>query len=154
MDAIRPLGADAVVFPHGSPLAVLADANAPWPAESSKTLGMKFRGTQLDAANRPTLLYSFRDLRVEDFIAPAENAGQSALHRVVKFAGDLPKGLHFRVAVGRLVAAGKNAWRLDGENKLTLRCGGAFLRGKGEKQELLVAVPHDGKQTLEIDYAW
>lgn len=154
MDAIRPLGADAVVFPHGSALAVLTDANASWPAESSKALGMKFRGTQLDAANRPTLLYSFGDLGVEDFLAPAESAGPTALHRVVKFAGDLPKGLHFRVAVGRLVAAGENTWRLDGENKLTLRCGGAFLRGKGGKQELLVPVPRDGKQTLEIDYVW
>ena len=42
MGLIRPLGTDVMVFPHGSPLAVLADANAPWPAEASKTLGMKF----------------------------------------------------------------------------------------------------------------
>ena len=152
MASIHPLGTEVVVFPHGPALAVLADANAPWPTESSKATGMKFRGTQLDAQNRPTLLYSFRDVGVEDFIAPAE--AQTALHRIVKFTGSPPDGLHFRVAMGRLAAAGENTWRLEGESKLTLRVAGAFLRGKGDKQELLVPVPRGGKQTLEIDYVW
>ena len=152
MASIQPLGTEVVVFPHGPALAVLADANAPWPTESSKAAGMKFRGTQLDAQNRPTLLYAFRDVGVEDFIAPAE--ARTALHRIVKFTGSPPDGLHFRVAMGRLAAAGKNTWRIDGKSKLTLRVVGAFLRGKGEKQELLVPVPRGGKQTLEIDYVW
>ena len=148
MAAIRPLGTEVVVFPHGPALAVLAEAHAPWPSESSKAAGMKFRGTQLDAQNRPTLLYSFRDVGVEDFIAPAET--QTALHRTLKFTGQPPDGLHFRVAVGRLAAAGENTWRIEGA--LTLRVAGAFLRGKGDKQELLVPVPRGGKQTLEISY--
>ena len=154
MASIRPLGSDVVIFPHGPALAVLADANAPWPNESSKATGMKFRGTQIDAQNRPTLLYAFRDVGVEDSIAPAEAPGKTALHRTVKFAGQPPDGLHFRVAMGRLAATGENTWRLEGESKLTLRVVGAFLRGKGEKQELLVSVPRDGKQTLEVDYVW
>ena len=72
----------------------------------------------------------------------------------MKFAGAVPEGLHFRVAMGRITAGGENVWQLGGESKLTLRVTGALLRGKGEKQELLVPVPRDGKQTLEIDYVW
>ena len=154
MASIRPLGTEVAVFPHGPALAVLAEANAPWPTESSKATGMKFRGTQLDAQNRPTLLYAFRDVGVEDFLEPAGAPGQTALRRSLKFTDQPPAGLHFRVAVGRLSATGENVWQLGGESKLTLRVAGALLRGKGEKQELLVPVPRDGKQTLEIDYVW
>ncbi len=156
MGQIRPLGPDPVVFPHGSALAVLADANAPWPAESSRDLGMKFRGYQIDPLKRPTLLYDFRTVGMEDFLAPTEAAGKAGLRRMVKFSGPLPEGLHLRLAVGKLAPTGDNAWRLD--NVLTLRVGGgakAFVRGEGEKQELLVPVrARDGKNQLEIEYVW
>jgi len=154
MASIRPLGTDFVVFPHGPALAVLADANAPWPTEYGKATGMKFRGTQLDAWNMPTFLYSFRDLGVEDVMVPAIASGQAALHRTVKFIGLPPDGLHFRVAMGMITAKGEDTWQIEGETKLMLSVSGALLRGKGEKQELLVPVPRDGKQTLEIDYVW
>ena len=156
MGSIRPLSPDPVVFPRGSALAVLADANAPWPTNAPKELGLKFGGYQLDALKRPTLLYSFRNAGVEDFLAPMEGTGKAGLHRTLKFTGPPPEGLHLRLAVGKLAPAGDSAWRLD--NALTLRVGAgakAFVRGDGEKQELLVPVRNrDGKNQLEIEYVW
>ena len=156
MGSIRPLGTDVVVFPHGAPLAVLADANAPWPTNAPKDLGLKFGGYQLDALKRPTLLYSFRNVRVEDFLAPTEAARKAGLRRTVKFTDPPPDGLHLRLAVGKLAPAGDSAWRLD--DALTLRVGGgakAFVRGEGDKQELLVPVrAHDGNSQLEVEYVW
>ena len=156
MGEIRPLGPDLVVFPHGSALAVLADANASWPAESSRELGMKFRGYQLDALKRPTLLYDFGNVGVEDFLTPSETNGKAALRRTLKFTNPTPDGLHLRLAVGKLAPAGDSAWRLD--NALTLRViegAKAFVHGDGDKQELLVPIrARDGKTQLEVEYVW
>ena len=155
MDSIRPLGTEVVVFSHGSPLAILGDRNTPWPVQSSKSLGMKFRGVQLDAINRPTFLYAFDALGVEDMMVSREVSGHASLHRTIRFSGSVAEGCYFRVATGRLSALGKGSWRIEGETKLTLQINQeAILRGKGGKQELLVPVSHDGKTALEIDYVW
>jgi cytochrome c2 len=156
MGQIRPLGTDVVVFPHGSALAVLAEKNSPWPAETGKALGMRFRGYQIDALKRPALLYDFGGVAVEDFLSPSPSGEKPALHRTLKFKGTTPDGLHLRIAVGKLSPLGANAWRLN--DVLTLRVSGAesaTARGAAEKQELLVPVrAHDGKAQLEIEYVW
>ena len=156
MGQIRPLGTDVVVFPHGSALAVLAEKNSAWPTRTGKALGMRFRGYQIDALKRPTLLYDFGGVAVEDFLSPSSSGEKPALHRTLKFKGATPDGLHLRVAVGKLSPLGTNTWRLD--DALTLRvtsAESALVRGMAEKQELLVPVrAHDGNAQLEIEYVW
>ena len=156
MGSIRPLGTEVVVFQHGAPLAVLAHAKAPWPTNAPKELGLKFGGYQLDALKRPTLFYSFRNAGVEEFLTPMEGTGKAGLRRTVKFTDPPPDGMHLRLAVGRLTANGDNAWRLD--DALTLRVvagANAFVRGDGDKQELLVPVSaQGGKIQLEVEYVW
>lgn len=153
MGSIRPLGTDIILFPHGSPFAVLADGKSPWPTEPGKDEGMKFGGYQVDALKRPTLFYAFGSLHIEDFISATDLPG---LHRTIKFAGPPPAGLHFRLAMGKLAAAGENAWRLNGELTITVNGRGkAFTRGKGEQMELLVPVTFAQQNPrLEIDYVW
>ena len=156
MGSIRPLGTEVVVFPHGAAFAVLADARAPWPTNAPKELGLKFRGYRIDALQRPTLLYSFRDAGVEDFLAPTEVAGKAGLRRTVKFTGPPPDGLHLRLAVGKLTANGGNSWRLDDAITLhVLAEAKAFLRGDGEQRELIAPVSASGgKNQLEVEYVW
>ncbi|MEO8351142.1 MAG: hypothetical protein ABI680_05385, partial [Chthoniobacteraceae bacterium] len=153
MGRIRPLGTDVQVFPHGSPFAVLDTAGTPWPTETSRELGMKFGGYQLDALKRPTLLYTFGAMTVEDFISPLEKDGEAGLHRVMKFGARPPPGMHVRLATGKLTGAGENAWRID--DTLTIKVSGAVLRGTGVQQELLVPLRIDGADPqLEVDYVW
>ena len=117
---------------------------------------MKFGGVQTDALKRPTLLYSFRSVGMEDFVSPIEAGGKAGLHRTVKFTGPPPAGLHFRLATGKLAPAGENAWRLD--DTLTIRVSAGskpFVRGDGDKQELLVPIgARSGNNQLEVDYVW
>ena len=156
MGQIHPLGSNVVVFPHGAPLAVLGDRNQPWPTEPSKAAGMKFRGYQIDPLKRPTLLNSFQTVGVEDFLTPSQSAEKTGLRRTVKFASAPPKNLYLRLARGKLSPVSPNAWRLDGV--LTLKVKGsaeAFVRGKGEQQELLVPVQFgSGEHQLEVEYVW
>ena len=145
MGKIRPLDNDAVVLPHGSPLAVLTSAATPWPSESSKDLGMKFIGYQLDSLKRPTLLYRFGEMSVEDFISPV----RAGLHRTMKFSAMPVEGLHLRLATGKLTTVGEGAWRLN--DALMIKAAGAFVRGDGDAQELLVPLK---TMQLEVDYVW
>ena len=156
MGQIHPLGTDVVVLPHGSPLAVLADVKSPWPVEASKDSGMKFGGYQLDAMKRPTLLYSFRNLSLEDFLMPIEATDKSGLRRTIKFSAAPPEGLHLRLAVGRLTPRGENSWRLDDALTLTVKGSGRpFVRGKDDQQELLVPIrAGGGAHPVEVEYVW
>ena len=154
MGQIRPLGTDVVVFPRGSPLAVLPDAAAPWPTEEPRKLGMKFGGYQLDPANRPTLLYSFDGKRIEDLTTPLDG-NTPGLRRTLTFVDPPAQQLYLRIAAGKLSAAADKSWRLN--DALTIRVNGAtpIVRGAGDKQELIVPVPPGEKPPrLEVDYAW
>ena len=156
MGRIRPLGTNEIVLPPGAPFALLADATARWPVETSKALGMKFTGYQVDQLKRPTLLYAYGSMNVEDFITPVEGTGRAGLHRILKFSAAPPDGLHFRVAIGKLAAAGEHAWRLNDTLTITIR--GAtvpFVRGKADQQELLVPLRFEGRlHSLEVEYVW
>ena len=150
MGSIRPLGDNITLFPHGSPFAILTDEKSPWPVESSKMLGMRFSGYQVDALKRPTWLYAFREMKVEDAISASGPAG---LQRVLKFSGSPLAGLYFRLAVGKLASAGASAWRLNDE--LTITVTGGITRGKGEQMELMIPVRLDSSNPqLEINYVW
>lgn len=156
MGSIRPLGTNIVVFPHGTAFAVIEDAKAPWPEGSSKSLGMRFRGYQLDALGSPTLLYSYRDVAIEDSLAPIERDGIAGLRRILRFAGTVPEGLHLRLASGRVVRVSETMCRVDGT--LTLRVGQdaeVVVRGAGDRQELLIPIGlRNGKGRQEVDYVW
>jgi mono/diheme cytochrome c family protein len=156
MGQIRPLGTEVVLFPHGSALAVLPSADAPWPSVSAKAIGMRFRGYQLDTEKRPRLFYAFGSLDVEDFLSPGEVQGKAGLRRTLTLTGAIPNGLHLRLAAGKLTSLGDNSWRLD--DRLTLRVTGdakPILRGDGGQRELLVPAPSlTTGNRWEVNYVW
>ncbi len=154
MGQIRPLGKDIVVFPHGSALAILADADSPWPEAPPRELGFRFRGYELDGTNQPTLLYGFKDRLIQDWITPVEGK-PSALRRRLTFVDAPPRNLKMRLATGKLSATGQQAWRLNDALTIGVKGPTATVRGAGEKQELIIAIPGDAKgQRLEVEYAW
>lgn len=156
MGQIRPLGDNVVIFPKGPALAVLTEANAPWPTDAGRAPGLKFRGSQLDSLNRPTFLYTFRDAGVEDFMTPLDAAGKSGLRRRVTLTDPPPDSLYFRVAVGNITPDRANTWRLDGALTIRVEGGGTpIVRGTGDQRELLVPVRFSGRNHyLEIEYVW
>ena len=65
-----PLESDVVVFPEGSPFAVLPSAAAPWPADAKQSDAYHFLGYDLDSRGVPTLRYQYRGYVIEDRIEP------------------------------------------------------------------------------------
>ena len=61
-----PLGDNILHLPAGVSFFVLAKPEEPWPTKSAKELGYKFKGYRLTDDQRPTFLYSFNDIKIED----------------------------------------------------------------------------------------
>ena len=155
MGQIHPRGTDVVILPHGPALAILADSKAPWPTATGRAAGMKFGGYSIDAAKRPTLLYAFNGVSVEDFFIGSDANGKQSVRRTLNFSGEANDRLYVRLATGSIATVSEKSWRFD--NKITIRVarGEAVLRGEGENREMLVPVRFEGGRCrVEIDYEW
>ena len=164
MGKIQPLEPNPVILPHGSPLALLGAPDAPWPSETGREAGMKFLGYQLNSHQYPTVLYSYRDLKIEDFLESIENfgpdfqsEGRPGFSRTIKFSAAPPPDFYLRVATGKLTPIRSQSWRLNDTLTISILTKGAepFVRGHGENQELLLPLRRPDSQThWEIDYVW
>ena len=108
-----PDGYNRILLPEGPPLAILADSSSPWPKQTGRTKSFRFKGYQLDKLRRPTFLYSFGEVLVEDFYKEAPESGDAdtALERIVTIKGKIPQGLYFRAAAGKTVKRQEKANR-------------------------------------------
>jgi mono/diheme cytochrome c family protein len=152
-----PLGDDVVRLHGGAPFAVLAKPEEAWPAQAPKALGFKFKGYRLTRDDRPTFLYSLRELTFEDFPNAVAGKGEPSLRRTITVAGATPpENLYHRAAVGNKVETLPGGWyRVDGAWKVKVQGGTPTVRKSGGKVELLVLVPFKGgKARLVLDYVW
>jgi cytochrome c553 len=150
-----PLGDNVLRLPGGVPFAVLAKPDAPWPTGTAKERGYRFRGYRLTPDDRPTFLYSLKEIKISDFPNPT-SAKEPTLKRTITAAA--PKGvenLYFRAAVGDKVEPLAGGWyRVDGAWKIKLSKG-AVVRKSAGKTELLVPIPFkEYKAVLRLEYAW
>ena len=65
-----PLGHNRLSLPEGPPLAFLPDQNGAWPETVGKIGGFEFKGYRLDGERRPTFMYRFRNIDIEDYPVP------------------------------------------------------------------------------------
>jgi cytochrome c553 len=153
-----PAGDNVVSMPHGPDFAVLANDKEPWPNKRGKELGFHFRGYRLTPDDRPTFLYSYRGVEVEDF--PNAFAGKQApsIRRTLTLSAAAPvENLYFRAAAGdKIEDAGDGWFRVNGEVKVHIEAAGhPRVRDVGGKRELLVPVLfQDGKARIVQEFVW
>lgn len=148
-----PLGDNILKLPNGVEFAVLEQSDAAWPNGAPKKLGFKFLGYRLTSEDRPTFMYSFKNVRIEDFPNPTSGK-EPGLKRAFTLTADQPPDhLYFRAAVGAKIEDAGDGWfKIDGWK---LKAPHAKVRQANGKSELLVPVAwHDGKATIEIEYVW
>jgi hypothetical protein len=137
----RILGKDVVNFPAGVAFAVLASPATAWPTNLAKQAeGIAFKGYSLDAQQRPTFRYEVGDALVEDTFrdVPAADA-KAHLVRTLKFPQrPPPPGLHFRVAVDKVIEArGENAFAVGKGLLMKLSAPGIVREADGARELLL-----------------
>jgi hypothetical protein len=139
---VAPLGFGALRLHDGPGMAVLAGADAPWPARAERAEGIRFMGYSLDTKRFPTFRYRMGDVSVEEHyeIAGDYASEDERFTRVLKLKGNAPEGLSLRIATGGM-SEENGGWRHHAGVHFTVTGGTARLRGGNE---LIVAPAFTG----------
>ncbi len=144
----QPLGFDVVrVCGDGQGMAVLTDANAPWPPRVERAPGIQFLGYRLDRKRFPTFRYQMGELSVEEHYEPGGDykTTDEKVTRVLKFTGTLPSNLFIRAATGGMKKEG-DGWLNSGRYTVRVTGGEALLRNDNE----LLVSPAFANGTAEV----
>ena len=153
---------------RGSPLQRLADENSLWLPDTSRALGIRFKGYKLDGKRRPTFSYVYGGTTVSD--KPMDLLDQQTnrvyLARAIRLEGGELDGLYFRAAVhqevtgeedGSVAVGGKVNIRassfLPGGKRKALKF---LVRPSGKVKEAVVALEDEGGGAVELllEYRW
>ncbi len=159
----NPRGTGTITFPPGIPFHRLKTMEDNWPYKGKSNQafpqdqGYQFRGYHLDAKRRPTFLYHYGDVSVQDYFEDVKDvAGKAYFKRTLTF--EAPDGIqpfYFRAAAGKKVAVHSN--RSFGLEQLELRITSehkGILRD-GEAGEVLIPLTlPKGRSTLTLEYQW
>src|SRR5262249_5883959 len=85
-----PMGENILHLPAGVSFYVLAKDDEAWPTKSAKDLGYKFKGYRLSEDQRPTFLYTFNDIKIEDFPNAVETKGNPQIRRTLTLTTENP----------------------------------------------------------------
>ncbi|MBL9173530.1 MAG: hypothetical protein JNL10_08355 [Verrucomicrobiales bacterium] len=161
--SFQPRGTDTISFPPGIPFHRLASPDAPWPYKGKSNHafpqdhGYVFRGYHLDAMRRPTLLYRYGDIAVEDYFEDVRAPdGPAYFRRTLRF--DAPAGqpaFQFRVAVGKQVRATDGREFIVDRLNLRITSGHRGTVRTGDPGEVLIPLQlPEGRSTLTLEYRW
>lgn len=156
-------GVDRISFPQGIPFHRLQALEDNWPYKRKTDYlfpgdhGYRFDGYFLDKEKRPTLMYRYGDIRVEDFFEDRLDREKKAFfRRTLTFDTPGPQQeFFFRVgSAGQITKSAANAFSLD-RLKILIKGNDRGLIRPGEPKELLVPIQlPKGKTTLILDYKW
>jgi cytochrome c553 len=158
-----PRGSDSIFFPPGIPFHRLKSMEDNWPYKGKtnhlfpQDHGYRFLGYHLDAARRPTFLYRYGEIAVEDFFEDLRDKdGKPFFKRTFRF--DAPSAqapFYFRAASGKKITT-----RSDREftvDVLQLRITGDHkgITREGDPGEVLIPLTlAQGRSTLTLEYQW
>ena len=137
--------------------AVLAKNDDPWPAKSSKDLGAKFLGYQLTTDQRPTFLYSYYGVKIDDTPNAVTTKASPAIKRTFTLTADQAvDGLTYRAAVADKIEALGDGWFRVNDYRVRIEASALpRIRSAGGKMELLVPVRFEGKSAKIVqEYVW
>jgi cytochrome c553 len=152
-----PLGENVLSLPAGAPFFVLAKPDEAWPTTPTKEIGYKFKGYRLTDDQRPTFLYSFNEIKIEDTPNAIETKANPAIRRTFEIFTENPiDKLYYRAAVADKIEADKDGWYRVNEWKMRIESAAPpLIRQAGKKMELLVPVQFKGNNAKIVqEYAW
>ncbi len=155
----RPLGDHVLTLEPASAVSILANADAEWPAVTTREQGYQFKGYRLDSAGQPTFRYQIAELEVADHTTPVLIAGTDpALRRkiAINASKDQPQSAFVRLAVGNQIQAQPdNAWKIDNRFEIRLDkklAAQAKLRKSQGKQELIIFLENISSTPTSVEY--
>lgn len=150
-----PLGDAILKFETGLPATTLADANAPWPKETAKSLGWSFSGYKLNPAGQPTFLYAGPSVTFADFPEPVKEGQFPSLKRTIDIENASQSNLTYRALRAPKIEPQENGtYRIDGAWTLAVESSSKpTVRDSDGQKELLIPLPA-GKSKIVLHYRW
>ncbi len=159
----RPRGTDLITLPKGIPFHRLSSLEASWPYRGKTNYlfpqdqGYQFRGYRLDALRRPTFIYHYGDIAVEELFEDAHDKdGKAFFKRTFNFDTPLEQvPFYFRAAAGKKVTALSD--RMFSADQLQVRIVSEHkgVMRDGNPGEVLVPLTlPKGRSTLTLEYQW
>ncbi len=154
-----PMGDNILNLHAGASFFVLAKDDEAWPTKSAKEIGYQFKGYRLTDDQRPTFLYSFNEIKIEDTPNAFEMKGTPAIRRSFTITTDNPiDKLYYRAMVANQIDAEAQAgwFRINDAWRMRIEADAApMVRKSGGKMELLVPIRFKGNEAkLTQEYAW
>ena len=151
-----PLGYNVLKMPPAPTFALLEEETAAWPRLFGKQAGFKMKGYRLDDQRRPTFLYSYQDIAIEDHTDAVPGELEASLVRTLKFKADrsVPNLGHRAWVAGSIEEQSGDTYLIDGKIQLKLRdTGGAkpVLRKSNDQTELLIPVEFKNNEAQLIE---
>ncbi len=161
--SFRPRGTDSITFPPGVPFHRLESLEDNWPYKGKTNYtfpqdhGYQFRGYHLNALRRPTFLYHYGEIVVEDFFEDLHDKdGKAFFKRTLRFDTPTPqKPFYFRAATGNKPL--KKSDRDFSLDSLQLRITSdhlAIVRDGNLGEVLIPLTLPKGHSTLTLEYQW
>ena len=159
----NPRGTNKITFPPGIPFERLKSLEESWPYKGKTNYtfphdhGYQFRGYHLDAMRRPTFLYRYGDIAVEDYFEDVrDQTGNAYFKRTFTFdapAEQVP--FYFRAAVGKMIITQSERQFTIDQLQLRITSEHKGMVRDGEPGEILIplTVPK-GRSTLTLEYQW
>ena len=159
----RPRGTDTITFPPGIPFERLKSMEDSWPYKGKTNYtfphdhGYQFRGYHLDAMRRPTFMYRYGDIAVEDFFEDVhDQAGKAYFKRTFTFDAPAEQVLfYFRAAVGKKITTQSESKFTIDQLQLRITSAHKGMVRDGEPGEVLIPLTlPKGRSTLTLEYQW
>ena len=144
-------------LPTGVSFFVLSQPDEAWPTKSAKDLSYKFLGYRLTDDQRPTFLYKFHDITIEDTPNAVETKLSPVIRRTITLKTENPiDKLYYRAAVADKIEAEKDGWYRIGDWRMRIESDTPpIIRQAGNKKELLVPIRFkDNSAKLVQEYVW
>ena len=166
-----PLGHNVLRFEDAPAVAILEQADQPWPTDAEKKSGYEFRGYALDRFRRPTFRYTLSGIEFSDHFVPNPIDESESITMPMEFvrsvsvapqnADQIPDGtLFFRVAVGSSIERSGELFEIGQDWKLKIESDDAdllrsiFVRETGGKKELLIPLNKNEAAQFVVRYRW
>ncbi len=160
----RIMSRERVSLGKGPAFAELTDETAPWPTQTSRELGIRFKGYELDSERRPTFWYVYSDIAITDQPLDMQDEESGAFfRRTLALRSPRDRTLFFRAAVHPRIEREGELVRID--DRLTIRASrrsregdsteplALQVRTSGEEKEVIVPVPvAEGGARLVLEY--
>ena len=155
-------GNERIQFPDGIPFHRLASMDDAWPYKGKtdylfpQSHGYQYKGYYLDPEKRPTFMYEYGTIKVEDFFEDyLDNNGKAFFTRTVTFyTAAKQEPFFFRLGSGKEIKNDGKSWNVD-RLSLSLHDDMKTLIRDGDSKDLLLPVHlNKGKTIIRIDYKW